>query len=169
MENSNNSTTIQIRRSSQFEGAALAFKVFINGIEVGRIKRKGQEMSFPIQSGRNLVQVKTLFRKTNPLVLEVSLKESITLDCGTDSTGFYLRDSKGVNPTIDNQYTVETYDAWMKSKWYIVLICIIIGSFVVGALFPDGIRIGGLRLTAGIGVAAGFLLSYLVYKIKSPQ
>ncbi len=59
-----------------------------------------------------------------------------------------------------------SYDTWMKKRWYIVVICVLIGSASIGAVFPEGI---GGGLTAGIGVAAGFLLSYLVYKIQNPE
>ena len=167
MEN-NNTATIHIRRSSHFVGAALSFKVFINDIEVGRIKRKGQDMSFSVQSGKNLVQIKTLFRKSNSLTVEVTPDETITLDCGIDSTGFYLKDPDSKSSTGE-QNVVENFDRWIWKRWYVVLLCVLIGSGLMGALFPGGIYIGGLRLTAAVGMALGFLVSYLIYKAQSSQ
>lgn len=164
--------TIHIRRGSQFTGAALSFKVFINDVEAGHIKRKGQEMSFPVRPGRKSIQIKTPLRNSNILTVDVSTNETITLDCGIDSTGFYLRDPSSrwsSSQVTAEQDTAENYNTWMLKRWYIVLICIIAGSFLIGGLFPEGIMVYGLPLRAGIGVAVGFLLSYLIYKTRISQ
>ena len=171
MENSN-LATVHIRRGSQFTGAALSFKVFINDTEVGRIKQRGQEMSFPVQPGSSLVQIRTLFRNSNPLTVNVSPNETITLDCGIDSTGFYLKDPNSdvsAGQYTDERDSTESYNTWMVKRWYIALICIIVGSFLIGGLFPGGIWVGEIPLRSAIGLVVGFLLSYLAYKLSRSQ
>ena len=166
---SNDFAVINIRRDRIFAGGVIPFNVVVNGIVVGNIKF-GQEKDFIIKPGENTIQVKTLLRNSNLLVLKTTHEEVITLVCGIDSSGLYLRDPSRTSDMMDNShytYRKNSFDEWLRKRWYIALICIVLASAFVGAAFPNGVIIGGIRLSTTTGFILGSLLTYMIYKFNN--
>ncbi len=164
------SSTIHIRRNPHFIGVAVKFKVFINGIEVGGINVIAREVQFSTRAGENEIQIKTIFKESKILTIETNSDETTFLECGMASMNIYLKDpsSKSSDDQLDNELnTIETYETWAMKRWYVFLICILAGTYIVGfgvgTVTPG--TVGGC--TAGTGVAVGFGFNYLIYRIST--
>ena len=160
----NNSSTILIQRKSQFQGGAIPFKVFINNIEAGRLK-KGETLKLSVKPNELTLQIKTWSNKSKPLSIKVSPGQTITLDCGLSASGLYLTDPDNLSKDdLAQQDTEASYSNWATENWYTVGLCIILCSGLVGAIFWQSV---GGGWTGGLGVLCGYLMSYIIYKTRS--
>lgn len=53
-------------------------------------------------------------------------------------------------------------NAWLRKKWYILLICIVIACLITGALISS-------PFAAPLGVVLGYFLTLLIYKRQNPD
>ena len=80
-------STLELQRGSAYTDRVRAYKVLVDGQEVGTIKNKSTE-SFTIAPGRHDVTLKVDWASSSPVTIDAPPGGTVRLQCGPRATPF---------------------------------------------------------------------------------
>jgi hypothetical protein len=79
--------TIKVRRGSEWVGRLRAYRVLLDGTDIGHIRRN-EEQTFPLPAGNHELQIKVDWCSSEPLRFSIAEAETATFECGSNAGPF---------------------------------------------------------------------------------